>query len=198
MAKPSESIPRTLEGRPGPRIGQEVQRSGSSVAAAPADPGRCARDGLDPKLCCPQGRVRGWEDRRGGGGDGATDTVGAARGAAGPGREEGRPGAPGRGTEGSRGGREGWAGRGGGRESPAPPGGVGPGARSEPAAATRTYLCQKDPAWDAGRRGSLMPANPLCRRRPPASGRSSTAGSGEWAGGAGAGGARRGSSGCYG
>lgn len=72
---------------------------------------------------------------------------------------------------------------GGGRESPAPPRGAGPGALSDPAAATRAYLCQKGRARDAGRRESLMAAALRCRRRPTAGGRGSATGSGEWAGG---------------
>ena len=203
MARPSESTPSRLKGQPGPPLDPGVRRGGSSGPQPRPTRGGAPEAGWDPKLCFPQegSRVGIWA---GGGGEGATNTVGAARGAAGRRRagrqsapESGSRGEPGR-ARGSRGAGEGQARRGGGRKSLAPPGGAGPGARSEPAAETRAYLLSEGPgrgreaAGGAHAGGSAVPSPFDCWLRQP---RRRFRGVGS---GAGAGGARRGSSGCYG
>ena len=140
MAGLNESTPNRLEGRPGPR--QMEPRAGAGGVPAPRFlgppvPGRPGemhhggRLGTQTPLPPGKGGLRGGKIGGDGGEEGATQYCRSLTGVGGnTGRKEGplsTPAAELRRAEQSRGAGERWARRGGGRESPAPPAGAGPG-----------------------------------------------------------------------
>lgn len=98
MAKPSESTPSRLKGQPGPPFDPGVRRGGPSGPQPGPTRGGAPEAGWDPKLRFPQEGSRVGIST-GGGGEGATNTVGAARGSAGR-RRAGRQSAPESGSRG--------------------------------------------------------------------------------------------------
>lgn len=82
MARPRESTPSRLEGRPGPPLDQGVPRGGSAGPQPRPIRGGAPGTGWDPKLRFPREGSRVGRSA-GGGGEGSTRTVGVAPGAAG-------------------------------------------------------------------------------------------------------------------